>query len=189
VGKAIAPVRRPATIFSAAPVQATQVDCSGTILGASVIAGERMKRSLSDPRARQQLADRLERLAPGAKPLWGKMTAPQMVAHLADWMLMAKGELKTAPKKRALRFPPIKQLVIYWLPFPKGVPTAPELITRKPLAWKVERAAVRQHVESWENLNRQTMWPEHPVFGKMTARAWGVLGYRHMDHHLRQFGI
>jgi hypothetical protein len=31
-------------------------------------------------------------------------------------------------------------------------------------------------------------WPEHPAFGKLTERAWGVLVYRHMDHHLRQFG-
>lgn len=84
-----------------------------------------MKRSLSDRRARHQLVDRLERLAPEAKPQWGKMTAPQMVAHLADWMLMAQGKLETAPKKRALRFPPIKQLVICWrarLP-PHGPPS------------------------------------------------------------------
>ena len=95
--------------------------------------GETMPRSLWDAPARQELVNRLDRLAPEAKPLWGKMTAPQMLAHLADWMLMAKGELKTAPKKKALRFPPLKQLVIYWLPSPKGVPTAPELIGRKPL--------------------------------------------------------
>jgi hypothetical protein len=147
-----------------------------------------MQRSLSDARTRQELVDRLERLGPEAKPLWGKMNAPQMLAHLADWMLMAKGKLKTAPKNRPLRFPPLKQLVIYWLPFPKGVPTAPELISRKPLAWTVERAAVREHVESFETLN-PAVWPEHPVFGEMTPNAWRVLAYRHMDHHLRQFGI
>jgi hypothetical protein len=79
-----------------------------------------MQRSLSDARARQHLVDRLERLSPEAKALWGKMSAPQMLAHLADWMLMAKGELKTAPKNRGLSFPPVKQLAIYWLPFPKG---------------------------------------------------------------------
>ena len=146
-----------------------------------------MRRSLSDARARQELVDRLERLSPEAKPLWGKMTAPQMLAHLTDWMLMAKGELNAAPRKRVLRFPPIKQLVIYWLPFPKGVPTAPELITRRPSEWTVERAAVRKHVHSFENLPAR--WPEHPVFGKMTKRAWCVFAYRHMDHHFRQFGI
>jgi hypothetical protein len=147
-----------------------------------------MPRSLSDARARQELIDRLERLSPEAKPLWGKMTAPQMLAHLADWMLMAKGELKTAPKNRALSFWPVKQLAIYWLPFPKGVPTAPELLSRKPLAWTVERAAVREHVHSFETLN-PAAWPEHPVFGEMTPRGWCVLGYRHTDHHLRQFGV
>jgi len=147
-----------------------------------------MRRSLSDASARQELVDRLERLSPEAKPLWGKMTAPQMLAHLADWMLMAKGELKAAPKNRPLRFPPLKQLAIYWLPFPKGVPTAPELISRKPSAWTVERAVVRQHVQSFETFN-PAVFPEHPVFAKMTPKAWYVLGYRHMDHHLRQFGV
>ena len=148
-----------------------------------------MQKSLSNTRARMELLDRLEHLAPEATPLWGRMTAPQMLAHLVDWMLMAKGELEVAAKNRPLRYPPFKQLVIYWLPFPKGVPTAPELISRKPLAWAIEHAAVRQHVQSFENLNPKAMWPEHPVFGKMTPKAWGVLGYRHMDHHLRQFGI
>jgi hypothetical protein len=147
-----------------------------------------MAKSLANARARQELVDRLGRLTPETKPLWGKMTAPQMLAHLADWMLMARGELNVAPKKAPLRYPPIKQLVIYWLPFPKGVPTAPELITRKPLAWGVEHAAVRRDVESWENL-KPSAWPAHPVFGQMTTNAWCVLAYRHMDHHLRQFGI
>jgi len=148
-----------------------------------------MHRSLSNARARQQLLDRLERLAPEAAPRWGRMTAPQMLAHLTDWMLMAKGELKTATKKRVLRYAPLKQLVIYWLPFPKGVPTAPELVSRMPSEWAIERASVRYHVESFENLDPKSQWPEHPVFGKLSAEAWGVLGYRHMDHHLRQFGI
>jgi hypothetical protein len=148
-----------------------------------------MQKSLSNSRARQELLDRLERLTPEATPLWGMMTAPQMLAHLADWMLMAKGELRVGAKTRPLRYPPLKQLVIYWLPFPQGVPTAPELISRKPLEWAIEQAAVRKHVQSFENLDPKAKWPEHPVFGKMTPKAWCVLGYRHMDHHFRQFGI
>lgn len=30
---------------------------------------------------------------------------------------------------------------------------------------------------------------EHPAFGKMTSKAWGVPGYRHLDHHFKQFGV
>jgi hypothetical protein len=148
-----------------------------------------MQKSLSDARARTELLERLERLRPEATPLWGRMTAPQMLAHVADWMLMAKGELKTAAKKRPLRYPVIKQLAIYWLPFPKGVPTAPELIRKEPPNWAVERAALRQHLQSFEKLDPKATCPEHPVFGKLTPMAWSVLGYRHTDHHFKQFGI
>lgn len=148
-----------------------------------------MQRSLSNARARHALLDRLARLSPEARARWGKMTAPQMLAHLVDWMLMAEGKLKTAPKLHPLRYAPIKQLAIYWLPFPKSVPTAPELIGREPLEWVIERDALRRHVESFAQLASRSDWPDHPAFGKLTPQAWGVLGYRHMDHHLRQFGV
>ena len=148
-----------------------------------------MPKSLSNSLAREELLDRLGRLSPDASPRWGTMSAPQMLAHLADWMLMAKGELKTAPKNKPLRYPPLKQLAIYWLPFPRGVPTAPELISRKPSEWVTECAAVREHMRWFEHRDPRAAWPEHPVFAKMSGRAWCVLGYRHMDHHLRQFGV
>lgn len=148
-----------------------------------------MPESLSNARARQALLDRLERLEPDATARWGRMTAPQMLAHLVDWMLMATGTLKTAPKPRVLRYPPLKQLAIYWLPFPRNVPTAPELIGRAPLDWAMERAELRRHVQAFAHVDAKTKWPPHPVFGTMSTKAWSVLGYRHLDHHLRQFGV
>ena len=146
-------------------------------------------KTLSDARARQELVDRLDRLSPDAKPRWGRMTAPQMLAHLASWMRMAKGELRASPRMPFMRYPPLKQLIIYWLPFPKGVQTAPELIISGYADWANEQAAVREHVLSFEKRYPKATWPEHPVFGKMSPKAWGVFGYRHMDHHLRQFGV
>ena len=148
-----------------------------------------MRKSLSDARARQELLERLERLTPDATPRWGSFTAPQMVAHLVDWMSMASGELRTAARSGVLRYPPFKQLAIYWLPFPRNVQTAPELLARKPGEWGAERTSVRERVQSFERLYVEPPWPEHPVFGTMTPRAWCVFAYRHMDHHLRQFGI
>lgn len=149
-----------------------------------------MPRSLSNARARQDLLDRLERLTPDARPLWGKMTAPQMVAHLVDWMLMARGELKTAPIKKFIRYPLMKQFAVYWMPWPKGkIPTAPELIRRGAVSWGPELDLLRQYMRSYPELESRGNWPEHPAFGNMTTRAWGVLGYRHTDHHFRQFGI
>ena len=148
-----------------------------------------MPRSIANASDRQQLIDRLERLTPDASPRWGRMTAPQMLAHLVDWMLMANGSLKTAPMNLILRYPPIKQLAIYWLPFPKGVQTAPELLGRRPLEWSSECDELRRHLESFESLALEGGWPEHPAFGSMTQGQWAVFAYRHMDHHLRQFGV
>jgi len=148
-----------------------------------------MPRSLSDAGARQDLLDRLERLKPDAQARWGRMTAPQMLAHLVDWTLMIKGELKTAPINTYVRYPPMKQFAIYWMPWPKGVPTARELLPGRPVNWGPERELLRQYMQSYPELESRGSWPEHPAFGNMTTRAWGVLGYRHTDHHFRQFGI
>ena len=148
-----------------------------------------MPKSLWNARARQELLDRLERLSPETKPVWGRMNAPQMLAHLANWMYMADGRLETADKKLALRYAPLKQLVIYWMPWPKGVPTAPELIGREPSGWTMECAEVREMIQSFEKRDPKAPWPLHPAFGRLTSAAWGVLAYRHTDHHFRQFGI
>ena len=148
-----------------------------------------MPKSLSNAKARQDLLDRLERLTPEARPLWGKMTAPQMLAHLVDWMLMIRGDLRTVPIKTYVRYPPMKQFAIYWMPWPKGVPTARELLPGRPVNWGPERELLRQYMQSYPELESRGSWPEHPAFGNMTTRAWGVLGYRHTDHHFRQFGI
>jgi len=148
-----------------------------------------MPKTLWDARARYELLQRMERLSPEATPLWGRMNAPQMLAHLAKWMEMAEGRLETAEVKRPIRYPPLKQLVVYFLPWPKGVPTAPELKCRDLFDWDKEYAAVRQLIHSFEKRDPKAPWPVHPAFGKLTSRAWGVLGYRHTDHHFRQFGI
>jgi hypothetical protein len=147
-----------------------------------------MSKTLSNARDRDELLSRLDRLTPNAHPAWGTMTALQMLAHVADWMLMASGDLATGARQSLLQYAPLKQIAIYWLPFPRGVPTAPELLKRKPSEWATERTLVRERVQSF-GIALKSPSPKHPVFGEMTPRAWGVFGYRHMDHHLRQFGV
>ncbi len=143
--------------------------------------------SLNDPAARAALVARLDRLSPDAAALWGKMTAPKMLAHMTDAFRMAIGELPVRPKKIPLigSFP-FKQLVIYVLPFPKNAPTAPEIIARQPDAFDVERANVMTLLE---RMAGNVTYAAHPIFGRMTRSEWGALGHRHFDHHLRQFGV
>jgi hypothetical protein len=138
---------------------------------------------------RRELRARVQQLTPQHAAKWGKFTAPQMVAHLCDSMRMASSELPVAAKNLPIRYPPLKQLIIYWLPFPKSAPTAPELLVRSPGDFAADRAELERRIDETARRGPSALAPQHPAFGAMNDRLWGVLIYRHVDHHLRQFGV
>jgi hypothetical protein len=143
-----------------------------------------------DKDAREELCRRMDALTADTKPQWGKFNATEMLAHLNDAMRMAMGELPVESKNLVIRYPPLKQLLIYTLPWPKGAPTAPELLSRGSQAeFAKEKAEFKGVVDRLGQKRASDPWPEHPAFGRLTYRAWGVLKYRHADHHLRQFGL
>ena len=144
-------------------------------------------KSMWNPIAAGQLRQRLAGLRPDAAGRGGKLTAPQMVVHLTDGLRMTMGELQVAPRKMPIRYFPLKQLIIYVLPFPKGAPTAPELLVRKAAAWGDEMQELDRALDRLLAQSARTDWPDHPAFGPMSRHACGVLVYRHVDHHLRQF--
>lgn len=140
--------------------------------------------------ARNELLNRLDRLTADAPARWGKFNCPAMMAHVNDALRMPLGEVTPATRKVPIRFFPLKQLIIYYLPFPKGVPTAPVLLARCDAAvFQDEVQAFRQILDRLARRSQETSWPRHPAFGGMSRRAWGVLGYRHVDHHFTQFGV
>lgn len=146
-------------------------------------------KSILERGARADLVERLGRLSPDRKPAWGRMDAPQMVCHVSDAFRMALGDLAVRPRKLVLRYPLIKQLIIYVVPFPKGAPTAPELRARVPAEWGGEIETLRLLVDRFAERSMDDEWPAHPAFGRLSGRAWGALAYKHADHHFRQFGI
>lgn len=146
-------------------------------------------KSLHSEKDRRMLIERLRRLTADAVPKWGKMNAPQMVAHLTNAMRMATGELPVRAKRHVARLTPLKQLLIYVLPMPRNLPTAQELITRTPEPFNGEMEAFVAAVVDFGARASDYSWPPHPLFGSMSRRDWGVLAYRHCDHHLRQFGV
>ena len=145
-------------------------------------------KTVFDGTDRSALYERLDGLTLERTPLWGRMTCGQMLAHLTDGVRMTLGELAVQPKRGPLRFGPIRHAVIHWLPFPKGAPTAPELLVRCAEDCAVEIAALKAAVDRMAGMTGLQTWEEHPAFGRMTEHDWGVLVYRHVDHHLRQFG-
>jgi hypothetical protein len=145
--------------------------------------------SFWDEGAAEALVARVRRLTPDHKASWGRLSCPQAVVHLTDACRLYLGELPCVPKNSPIRYAPLKQLIIYALPFPKNVPTAPELLARRAGDWQAEVEDLCHAIARVAAARQRATWPDHPAFGKLTPRAVGVLAWRHTDHHLRQFGV
>lgn len=155
--------------------------------------------SLLDPTSREGLKERLANLRPDTPARWGKFDAPGMLSHLIQTMRVTAGEvaMPAEPTPWIVRNPPLKQLLIYVLPFPKGLATSPVLLERPPLApeargdaeWEAELGELSRLLDRIGAHPPDAPWPTHAAFGPLSGRDWGVLQYRHADHHLRQFGV
>ena len=112
-----------------------------------------------------------------------------MLQHLRLSASMALGELSVVSvNKRPFQMFPLKHLLLYALPFPKGAPTATELKPSVAASVEEERTALLELLERIGTGPHEGTAPAHPLFGPMTWREWGVVMYKHADHHLKQFG-
>lgn len=138
---------------------------------------------------RTAIVSRMQSLSPSSAARWGSMDLVTMLKHLRLSALMTVGELPVVSKgKRAFQVFPLKHLILYVVPFPKGAPTADELKPSDAASFEEERAAVLELIERIGTGPRDGAGPAHPLFGPLTWREWGVATYKHTDHHLKQFG-
>ncbi len=138
---------------------------------------------------RDEIVRRMRSLSVSSDRRWGTMDVTGMLQHLRLSARMTLGEL-TLPSsnKRAFQLFPLKHLILYVLPFPRGAPTAPGLKPSDATSFEEERAALLELLERIATGPSEGAGPEHPLFGPLTWREWGVVTYKHADHHLKQFG-
>src|SRR5712691_7531968 len=139
--------------------------------------------------SRRQLLARLHQLTPDRRPRWGRLDANQMVCHLCDQLRVAVGEQQAEAVAGPLRWPPLKQLVIYWVPWLQGATSFKECFTTASEDWGANLGRLEALMQKFAAQEVARPWPPHPLFGRMDGRAWGYLSYRHFTHHLRQFGV
>ena len=145
--------------------------------------------SILNESERAAIISRMQSLSGSSAGRWGRMNVAGMLQHLRLSASMALGELSVpSSNKRPFQVFPLKHLILYVLPFPKGAPTAPKLIPDGEASFEEERAAVLELLERIGTGPREGEGPAHPLFGPLTRREWGVVTYKHADHHLRQFG-
>lgn len=142
-----------------------------------------------DPSAVDGLRVRLDRLTPSAQAQWGKMNVAQALAHMAKTMEMALGD-HTPP--RAL----LGRLIGSWIkpkalaaPMRQGNPTSPVLRIADQRNFEAERERLRKLIDRFASGGPKAATTQpHPFFGAMTPDEWALQMWKHVDHHLRQFG-
>jgi len=147
-------------------------------------------KSLASAAVLSETKERLRRLTPKDRALWGKMSVTQMVRHLSCAYDVALADREVGPMKGPppwlLKFAALRS----GLRWPKNLDTTPELIR----ALDEESAAtfadsIDETIGKMEAVASGPRWQtSHPMFGKMSAKDWMRWGYLHADHHLRQFG-
>ena len=139
---------------------------------------------------RAAIVNRMRSLSTSSTRRWGTMDVTGMFKHLHLSALMALGEMDVpSANKRAFHMFPLKHLLLYVVPFPKGAPTAPKLKPVDAASMEEERAALLELIERLGTGPSEGAGPAHPLFGPLTWREWGVVTYKHADHHLKQFGV
>lgn len=149
-------------------------------------------KTIRDEKCREELIERLNSLSRDAKPAWGRMSVDQMLSHLVQ-----SGDLpfvsQSPDRSNWLSRTVVKPLVLYVLPVPKEVKTSREMDQqqdgRQPVDFEMDKADVIRAITKLGGLPPDYKCLDHPFFGKMSPKQWGMLAHKHIDHHLRQFGV
>jgi hypothetical protein len=148
--------------------------------------------SLEDPAVVDQLVTRLRKLHPERPRAWGKMTPHEMLCHLADSFQVGLDERQASPAETFLTRTLYKFIALRTsMAWPQGLETRPEVDPHaggtKPEDFERDRARVIELLQRF--LLTSATYGRHPFFGVMTREEWLIWGYRHTDHHLRQFAL
>jgi hypothetical protein len=152
-------------------------------------------KNLFDSRLAVDTKQRIMKLDSSSQRLWGNMTVAQTVAHCTSGLEMAMGVIK--PKRAP--FPGnvlgllIKPMVFgNDKPIRRNSPSSPELFSTDLTSrdFERERGHLIAAIDRFTNEGAACCSRHaHPFFGPLKPQQWAILMYKHIDHHLRQFGV
>jgi hypothetical protein len=138
----------------------------------------------------QECLKRIEQLTAETRPQWGRMTAAQMLSHSSEILEVSNGkELKNTPFLAKLFKGMIRTMVVNQKPYPKNTKTHPQYRKVSDYDFGMEKKRLLTALDTFSKKEKSAGRPKHPLFGEMTSeeRSWGM--YKHLDHHLTQFGV
>ena len=147
-------------------------------------------KNLFEREAVDEVLTRIEALQPTTQRQWGKMDVAQMMAHCSAALDLAAGRL-ILPRLLIGRLigPFVKPIYTNEKPFSRGNPTDPKLVVSDRRDFMREQEQLKRYVRLFhEGGEAQVTKHPHPFFGALAPQDWSRGMYKHLDHHLRQFG-
>jgi hypothetical protein len=147
-------------------------------------------KNLFEAASATEIRRRIESLRPESQKQWGAMNVAQMMSHCSVWFEMAAG-LTSSPRSFIGRIVGgmAKKSILGERPIRRNMPTDKTLIRNDDRNFVEEQRHLIEWVDRFASEGPQLYKAHaHSFFGPMTPMEWAILGYKHLDHHLKQFG-
>ncbi|MEZ4853349.1 DUF1569 domain-containing protein [Flavobacterium sp.] len=139
----------------------------------------------------QAILNRINQLTPNSEGLWGKMTVDQMLKHCIAPLDITLGN--TQPSKpnfiMGLLGKMLKNKIINGTEYKKNSPTAPDFVFTETYNFEQTKQELLEKVAEFQKGTQVVKLDKHPFFGKMSTEDWDKLQWKHLNHHLQQFGV
>lgn len=147
--------------------------------------------SLLQQKPYENILNRIAKFTTNSQPKWGKMDVAQMLAHCQGPLKVALGELQMKKPNAFMRllFLSFKKSLYSDKPWKKGLPTSKEFLVVEQKDFETEKQELLKWINLFHAEKNRANWPPHPFCGHFTTEQWGKMQYKHLDHHLTQFGV
>ncbi|WP_341216559.1 DUF1569 domain-containing protein [uncultured Wocania sp.] len=149
-------------------------------------------KSLFETETQQIILSRIQNLNETSQPNWGKMNVAQMLTHCQKPLEVANGTLQLHTKigfAKKIMFKLFKSAMYNDKPWQKNLGTVREFRITDSKEFASQKEKLTHVINEFSQLKEKTSWPTHPLFGNFTPEQWGKMQYKHLDHHLTQFGV
>jgi hypothetical protein len=147
--------------------------------------------SLFDTDAYNEILQRMNALTPQSQRGWGKMDVAQMLGHCKEAFKVPLSD-KKMPRLfmgRMLSWM-MKSKMFNEDPWKKNLPTAPGFLIKDQRNFDLEKGELTELITRFYTAGHGNVGKfPHPFFGTFTQEQWGKSMYKHLDHHLKQFGV
>ncbi|WP_272032377.1 DUF1569 domain-containing protein [Oceanobacillus kimchii] len=139
----------------------------------------------------EEIINRIDNLNSSSKPQWGKMDVAKMLAHCSSFQDIAMGNAFPSRGWLGILIGKFAKPIFYNdKPLARNMSTIPTILILDEKEFETEKEKLKQKILTFQHNGPQkcTNHP-HPFFGKLTSEQWGKGIYKHLDHHLKQFGV